>query len=477
MAQKIVIIGAGPGGYVAAVRAAQLGAEVTVVERDNVGGTCLNWGCIPSKVMKTTADMLDNFRKASAFGIQVTGSVDIDMEKLTLRKQQIIQNQSQGILNLFNDHNIRYLRGEANITGPTACSVTLGDGETHTVQWDKLILATGSAPLNGPAFSFDGDRIISSNDALYLKDVPGSILVLGGGVIGCEFASIFAALGSRVVLVEAFPRLLPLPSVDEACSKILQREMKKRKIQVLLNRTAIAVDKDSEKFRITLGPSPFAKETKPLKTEPETVDVEKMLVCIGRQPNTTGIGLENIGIATDSRGWIVADDRMQTNIAGVYAVGDVLGPSRIMLAHVASAEGIIAVDNALGNPRKMDYRVVPGVIFSQPETANVGLTEAQAKEQGYSVRSDSVLFRTLGKAHVIGEIAGEVKMVSSIDDGEILGVHIIGPHAGDLIAEGALAMQLGATVADLAETIHAHPTLSEAMLEVSLKALGRPLHG
>lgn len=477
MATKITIMGAGSGGYIAAIRAAQLGAEVTVIEQDSAGGTCLNRGCIPSKIMKTTAEMVDSFHRASEFGIVVDGKFRPDMERLMARKQNIIQSQIKGILGLFDRHNIRYLKGHGYIKDNKLTAVKLADGETVEVPWDRLILATGSEPLEIPPFPFDGKKIISSNDALNLREIPDSILIVGGGVIGCEFASIFASLGSAVTVVEAMSRMLPLPSVDEDCSRVIQREMKKRGIKFMVNRTVEKAEIDGEKVRVTIGPSPFNRKPKEKDLVPLTVEADKVLVCIGRSPNTADIGLEKLGVKMDDNGWIIADERMETGVPGVYAIGDVLGPSKIMLAHVASAEGLIAAENAMGGNRTMNYGVVPGAIFTMPEVANVGLTEAQAKEQGYNVRADSALFRTLGKAQVIGEIAGQAKIVSDAENGKILGVHIVGPRATDLIAEGTLAMQTGCTVTELAETIHAHPTLSEVMLEASFKAMDRPLHG
>jgi len=475
MAIRTAVIGAGPGGYVAAIRAAQLGAEVTVVERDNVGGTCLNWGCIPSKVMITTAEMLEKCHRALEFGVRLEGKAVPDMQRLMARKAKVIQDQSKGILDLFSHHKIRYLRGEGAVEKPGLAVVRPEQGEAVEIPWDKLILAPGTQPYDFPAFPFDGEQILSSNNALCLQEVPASIMVLGGGVIGCEFAFLLSALGSRVTVVEAMERLLPLPSVDEACSRVIEREMKKRKIKFLLRRTAERVERNGGKLRVTLGPSPLMPD--PKAGEPLAVEVDKLLVSIGRQPNTGGMGLDKLGVNLDARGWIEADERMETNVPGVYAIGDVLGPSKIMLAHVASVEGRVAAENAVGSGAVMDYRVVPGAIFTMPEVANVGLSEAQAGERGFIVRADTVLFRTMGKPQVMGEIAGEAKIVSDAETGRILGVHLVGPHATDLIAEGALAVKLGATVKDLAETIHAHPTLPEVMLEASCKALGRPLHG
>ena len=477
MAHKITVIGAGPGGYVAAIRAAQLGAEVTIIEQEAVGGTCLNWGCIPSKVMKTTAEMLEKFRRAQEFGIEVHGTVSPDMKALMVRKEKVIRDQTEGVLKLLKHHKITYLAGRGTIEGPNRVVARLLDGRRIEVRWDRLILATGSHQVSIPAFPFDGQRIISTNDALCLEEVPESVLILGGGVIGCEFAFILAALGAQVTVVEALSRMLPLPWVDEDSSKVLEREMKKRKIMFMLNRTVSGIDMGGEKCRVTVGPysAEQGPEHKPVKTS--VVEVDKILICVGRRPVTQGIGVEELGVKLDESGWIVAGERMETSASGVYAIGDILGPSKIMLAHVASREGIVAAENAMGRHKTMTYDVVPGAAFTMPEVANVGLTEAQAKERGYHIRSDSVLFRNLGKPHVIGEIAGHAKIVSDGESGRVLGVHIVGPHASDLIAEAALGMKLGCTVQDLADTIHAHPTLAEVLFEASLKGLDRPLHG
>ncbi len=477
MATKITIIGAGPGGYVAAIRAAQLGAEVTVIEKENVGGVCLNRGCIPSKIMITTAEMLEKFRRASEFGLTSDGFMRPDMARLMARKKTVIDIQAKGILGLFKHHKINYLKGDGYITASGLAEVRQTNGDKAEVAWDKLILATGTRPFNVPAFPFDGDKILSSDHALSLDEIPESIMIVGGGVIGCEFACMLASLGSRVTVVEALSRILPLPSVDPDCSKVLAREMKKRKIKLIVNRTVDEVKKENGLLNVTIGVSPFLENPTERDRKTQTACVNKMLVCIGRKPNTAGIGLETVGLEPDKRGWVAANARMETDIDGVYAIGDILGPDKIMLAHVASAEGLAAAENAMGGNQKMAYTVVPGAIFTAPEVANVGLTQAQAKEAGYAIRADKVLFRTIGKAHVIGEIAGQAKIVSDAQNGKILGVHIIGPHATDLIAEAALAIKMGASIKNIAETIHAHPTLAEIMQEVAFKGLGQGVHG
>jgi dihydrolipoamide dehydrogenase len=475
---KIAVLGAGPGGYVAAIRAAQFGADVTLMEEENIGGTCLNWGCIPSKVLITTADLLEKIRKADAFGITVEGNVCADMSRLMQRKNKVIQDQSKGILDLLKHHRIHYVKGTGSIKGKGLAVVRLQEGSEQEVPWEKLILATGTRPSPLPGIPFDGEKILSSNHALALQDVPESILIVGGGVIGCEFAFLLSALGSKVTVIEALSRLLPLPSVDENCSKVLHREMKKRKINFMVSHTLEALSEVDGKLRATILPSPFLESPAERNNQSLFVIVDKILVCIGRTPNSTNLeGFDRLGVRLDEKGWVVTNHRMETSVSDVYAVGDLLGPSKIMLAHVASAEGAVAAENAMGGQRDMDYSAVPSAIFTSPEIANVGLTEAQALEHGYEVRSDTVLFRSLGKAQVLGDIAGEAKIVSESVSGRILGVHLIGPHATDLIAEATLAVRIRATVQDLASTIHAHPTLAEIMAETSLKAMDRPLHG
>ena len=477
MAKRICIMGAGPGGYVAAVRAAQLGADVTLIEREAPGGTCLNWGCIPSKVLITAAELHAHCRRAADFGITVQDPVSVDMARLMARKEKVIQDQIKGLHSLFAHHRIRYHQGTAKILKTGLTEIRPPDGPTAVAAWDRLILATGSRPMDLPGLAVDGRRILSSNDALALDRVPPSLLIVGGGVIGCEFAHIFGTLGAQVTIVEALDRLLPLPSVDTACSKVLQREMKKRRIACMTHRVVQSVGETQEGLRAVIGPSPFNDTPSAKEKTPVEIAVDTVLVAVGRTPNTDGIGLEQTRVELDERGWVKTDDRLQTADPAIYAVGDVLGPNRVMLAHAASAEGLVAADNALDGGRRMEYHAVPGAIFTSPEVATVGLTESQARAAGHAVRSDEVLFRTLGKAQVLGEIAGQAKIVSETRTGQVLGVHIIGPHATELIAEGTLAVNKGLTVEDLAGTIHAHPTLAEIIGETALKAVDRPLHG
>jgi len=477
MGLKLVVIGAGPGGYVAAIRAAQLGAAVTLIEKERVGGTCLNWGCIPSKVLRTSAELLDRVRRGREYGLSVSGEISLDLRTLMARKEKVIENQAMGIVDILKQHRIQYIQGIGTITGPERVTVRGHDEEAWEIPWERLILALGSAPLDIPSLPVDGKRILSSNDALEIQAVPKSLLIVGGGVIGCEFAFIFSAFGSQVTVIEAKSRLIPLPCVDEDCSKVIQREMAKRKIAVILESTIERVEDKGEGLHVTLGVSPLVESPSDKIRRPASLEVEKVLLCIGRKPDTAGGGLERMGVKVDNSGWVVADETMKTNVPRIYAIGDVLGPSKVMLAHVASREGMVAAENAVGGRARMRYDAVPNVIFTMPEISNVGLTESQAREEGFQVKAESVLFRNIAKPHVIGEIGGIAKVIFEAGSGRILGVHLVGPCASDLIAEGALAVKSGCTIRELADTIHGHPTLAEIMSEVSMKALGRAIHG
>ncbi len=476
METKIVVIGGGPGGYVAAIRAAVLGGKVTLIEKENLGGTCLNWGCIPSKIMKHSADTFLKLSKANELGIDVSGSISTNINALMARKNKILETQRKGIAGLLKANKIDVEMGRASITAPGKVKVETKDCDDIHLEYDKLIIATGTEPLNVPDFSFDHQSILSSNDILSLDSLPESMLIVGGGVIGCEFAFIFSALGCKVTVVEAMSRVLPLPGVDADVSKLLQREMKKHKIKVLCDTVVTSCDKGDGDLTVHLDVSPFTDNPKPKKLKTDLIEAQKMAVCIGRSPLLSDLGIEQIGLKTP-RGWIEANDRLETSIDGVYAIGDILGPEKVMLAHVASHEGIIAAGNAMGQNKKMDYNVIPNAIFTMPEIGTVGLSECEAKNKGFNVESFSMNFRTLGKAQAINEIAGAAKMIVEIDTQTVLGVHIIGPHATDLIAEATLAIQQGLTTKQIAHTIHAHPTLAEIIGELSLKAIGIPIHG
>jgi dihydrolipoyl dehydrogenase len=475
MSKQITILGAGPGGYVAALRGAELGARVTVVENDNLGGTCLNWGCIPTKTLKSSAEAARKAERLEHFGIQLNGQIQPDFPAIMARKDKVVSTLVKGIHKAFMAGDVTLIKGTGHVVDPHLVRVVDQTGVSHHVVGDKLILATGSRPQALPNLSFDGENILSSDDVLKLKTIPPKIIILGGGVIGVEFAFIFKQLGSDVTVVEAMDRLIPLPNVDEDMGKTLLREMKKNKIAVHLKTTIAGFQRTgSGQMTATLGPSPFYEQATPTSAKNRHIEADTMFLTVGRAPNSDGIGLEQMGVGLDEKGWVIANEKMETRVADVYAIGDILGPQKVMLAHVASMEGLVAMENCLGGHRQMDYGAVPSGIYTFPEVADVGLTEAEAKKAGIDYNADTFLFRELGMSQAKGEISGQVKMITDKPSHRILGVHIIGEHATELIAEAVLALKMGATAQDLAETIHAHPTLAEGLWEVARKSL---LHG
>lgn len=469
MATQITVIGGGPGGYVAAIRAAQLGGEVTLIEREALGGTCLNWGCIPSKILRHAGELYDSLRQAAGFGVRVPDGAVFDPAAFQAHKEKVLATQREGIAALLKRAGVTLVRGEARCTGPNEVTVTTAAG-AEKIQYEKLLIAAGTMPKALPGLPFDHERILSSNDLLGLTALPVSLVIAGGGVIGCEFACMLAALGVQITVVEALDRLLPLPSVDASVSALLLREMKKRKIKVCLDTVVGACEPTAGGLSLQLVPAGAGGKA-------ETIEAEKLAVCVGRAPCTGGLGLDALGLETDARGWIPANERLETAVPGVYALGDILGPEKVMLAHAASHEGMIAAANALGGDEVMRYDAIPSAIFTMPEAACVGLSEAQAAEQGLEPVTATVLVRSMGKAQAIGELAGELKLIAAGADGRLLGVHITGARATELIGEAGLAVTQGLTLHDLADTVHAHPTLAELFPEAALKALGRGVHG
>ncbi len=456
---KITIIGAGPGGYVAAIRAAQLGAEVAVIEESEVGGTCLNWGCIPTKTLIASAEVLHKTKNAEDFGLELSGTVSPNILKIMERKKKVVDTQVKGIRGLFKSWGIRLVEGRGVITSPGKIKVTLKDGSSEELETDRIIIATGSKPAQIPVFPFDGRRILSSDHAINLDTVPKSLLIVGAGVIGCEFAFIYKEFGAEITMVEMMPRAVS--TEDEEISAILERELKKKKIKLLTNTGVQKVDVKEDVVTATLS-------------DGKTIDAEKVLVSIGRAVNSKNLGLEKVGVQTGKRGEIIINEKLQTNVEGVYAIGDVTGG--IMLAHLASKQGLIAAENAMGGNASVRYDVIPAAIFTTPEIASVGMREHQAAAKGIKYRVGRFQFRALGKAHAMGEISGLFKIISDESTDKILGAHIIGPHASDLIHEVAVAMEGGLTVKDIAHTIHAHPTLAEGIMETAEDVHGMAVH-
>ena len=458
---KVAVLGAGPGGYVAAIKAAQLGAQVTVVEAGHVGGVCLNRGCIPTKSLAAGAELFMKAKELSKFGIEMPGEPVANIAAMMERKNKIVETQVKGIMGLFKSWSVRIVEGRGKLTGPGRIEVkSMRRDGAEVIETDRVIISTGSRPAQIPAFPFDGRNILSSDDALSIGSVPASMIIAGAGAIGCEFASIFGALGSDITMVEMMDRAVA--TEDEEISELLEREFKKRKIKLIHKNTKIEkVDVRED------GVHAFTS------TGHELV-AEKMLVSIGRALNSDGMGLEETGVAKGKRGEIIVNDRMETSVPGVYAIGDVTGV--MMLAHVASRQGVVAAVNACGGSAAMDYSAVPAAIFTVPEIASVGLRGFQAEQAGIEVKVGRFQYRALGKAHAIGEIAGFIKVIADAGSDRVLGGHIIGAHASDLIHELAVAVRHGLTSAQLASTIHAHPTLGEGVLEACEAVRGQAIH-
>ena len=460
MTVKLTIIGAGPGGYVAAIRAAQKGAQVTVVEGAEVGGTCLNWGCIPTKTLIASAEALERTRRADEYGVEVSGTVGFNLSRIQERKDKIVSTQIKGIRGLLKSRGVTLMEGRGSLVSNAVVRVEKKDGSIIDVRSDKIIIATGSRPAKLAGFPFDGERVMTSDDAVQLKRIPKSILIVGAGVIGSEFAFIYRAFGAEVTLAELTPHALS--TEDEELSGIIEREFKKAKIKLIANVKVESVTKGADNMMTAL------------LSDGREVRTEAILVSIGRRMNSEDIGLEAVGVNKGGRGEITVNDRMETSVAGIYAIGDVTGNA--MLAHVASHQGLVAAENALGNDAVMDYAVVPAGIFTMPEIGSVGMREQQVREKGIAYRVGRFPFRGLGKAHAMGEITGLAKIIADADTDKILGVHLCGAHAADLIHEGALAMQMGATSEQLGQMIHAHPTLAEAVMEAAEDVHGMAIH-
>ena len=462
---KLIVIGAGPGGYAAAFAAAKH-MDVILIERDRLGGTCLHRGCIPTKTLRGSADALALAGRFKEFGLAGGVAPIADMPAIVARKDKVTATLAGGLEKTAASLGVRVLQGQARLTGPSSVCVVSDTGE-ETLTADGIVLATGSSPLELPGLPVDHSHILTSDDALNLQTVPESMVIVGGGVIGCELAFIFKAFGSRVTVVEGQDRLLPMPSVDEDVSRLLLREMKKKGISVELGKTVSDVVPQEQGVILSIGSSPFVTPATPVA--PKTVQASCVCVTVGRMPNSFGLGLDDVGVQTDSRGWIKVNDMLETSIPGIYAIGDALGPSHIMLAHMATAEAHTVVHNLLHpeDKRVQRYDIVPSAVFTDPEIGEVGLTEAQARERGFNVKATTFQLRELGKAQAMGALAGMIKLIIDADTDKLLGAHIVGAHASDLIAEAVLALQKGCTVTELAETIHAHPTLAEGIYEAA----------
>lgn len=454
----IAIIGGGPAGYVAGIRAQQMGARAVVIEKEYWGGTCLNVGCIPTKAMISTIEVLRLARMGAEMGLK--GEVEIDYSALLQRKDKVVNQLVTGVQGLLKANKADTVFGAARLRGQGRIEVQGSDG-ARTIEATNTLIATGSIPARPPIPGIDLPGVVDSTGLLELKAQPKELVIIGGGYIGIEFGSIFANIGTRVTVVEMLPRILTL--TDEELAKRLQQMLKKDGVEFHLGAQVLAIEEGEDRLAVRYSEN----------GEEKAVHGDTVLVATGRWPYTEGLGLEEAGIEMNGRA-IKATASMETNVPGIYAAGDVVG--RIPLAHVAWEESKVAVSNMLGKRAKMEYHAVPAVVFATPELASVGLTEAEALDQGYEVRVGRFPFSANGRALGMGEPVGMVKIVSEAGSGEILGAHILGPHASDLIAEAVIAMEMGATAEDIDLTIHAHPTLPEAMQEAALGTTGKMIH-
>jgi dihydrolipoamide dehydrogenase len=459
----LIVIGGGPAGYVGAIRASQLGLRTALVERDKVGGTCLHVGCIPTKVLLHTAERLEEIREAEDMGIVIEGAVRLDYGRLTARKDRVVTTNFRGVEYLMRKHGITTVQGQGRLLDPTRVRVTATGGSTSDLEGRHILLATGSLPRSLPGITIDNDRILDSSGALRLPAVPRSIAILGAGAVGTEFASMFAAFGATITLVEMMPSILPLE--DEEVAAVLSKSLQRRGVTVRTGTMVTGAMPAGDGVRVTVRSGDAE----------DTIDAEYVLVAVGRSPITDGLGLEQVGLAA-ARSGLAVNERMQTAVPSVYAAGDMIGG--LLLAHVASAEATMAVEAMAGQtPAPLDPSLMPRATYSIPQVASVGLTEKQAREQGSDVAVGRFPFTANARATILGQREGLVKIVSDRALGEILGLHIVGPQATELLPEGVLGKSLEATVLEIGQAVHAHPTLSEAVREAGLSALGRAIHG
>ena len=458
-----IVVGGGPGGYPCAIRLGQLGLRVACVEEEQYGGVCLNWGCIPSKALISTAHLWDKAREGETQGI-VFGESKLDLSRTQTWKNEIVKKLTGGVRQLLKANGATLVAGRGRLLDTRTVGVSAPDGtEDRLVARQAIVLATGSATIQIPGFEFDGRQVIGAREAVSLAEVPRRLVVIGGGVIGLELGSVYQTFGSELSVVELTPTLLP--GIDPDCVKVVSRRLEKRGAHLYTSTQALGLqrrDDGSLGVRVR-GPSGEA-----------TLDADVVLVAVGMKPRSRDLGLEQVGVHVDARGFVPTNERCETNVSGVYAVGDVSGPP--MLAHKASKEGEICAEVIGGLPAAKDWVTVPGVVFTEPEIATAGMTEAKAREAGYEIRVGKFPFSILGRAMSLRETEGFVKVVTDVPTGRILGIHIVGPGACDLISEAALALETVATAEDMALTIHPHPTLGEALMEAAAASIGHAIH-
>ncbi|MFQ5837486.1 MAG: dihydrolipoyl dehydrogenase [Thermoplasmata archaeon] len=462
MARKVraAVIGAGPGGYVAAIRLGQLGVETVLVEKDRLGGECLNYGCIPSKALISIGNLVHKVRGAEEMGVHVKG-LTVDGEKLQSWKRKVVDRLAKGIAGLCKAAGVEVLYGDATFLSPRRLEVSSAEGMT-TLEAENFIIATGSEPIPLKGFDVDGERVIFPKQSLELTRIPESMTIIGGGITGLEIGTMYAKLGTRVVVVELLDQLLPGIPMDIV--KVIERSLRRLRVEYHVKSKALGLEKRED--RVVLEVETPQKRIR--------IESELLMVSVGRRARTAGLGLDKAGVKLNSEGFIRVDKRMQTSAQGIYAIGDVIGVP--YLAHKASKEGIVAAEAIAGLPSEADFRAMPAAIFTDPEIAMVGLSEEQAGEQGYDVAVGKFPFSASGRALTTGKADGFVKVVAERSTREVLGVQIVGPEASDLISEAALAIEMGAVADDIALTVHPHPTLPESFMEAAEDVLGKAIH-
>lgn len=466
MKYDVAVIGSGPGGYVAAIRAAQLGLKTAIIEKENtLGGTCLNVGCIPSKALLDSSEHYHNAHSNFATHGILLQDLKVDMQQMIARKREVVEQNVSGIAFLMKKNKIDVYNGLGSFVTANQIKVSKPDGSSEFVESDKVIIATGSVPNVPAAFNFDGKRVITSTEALEITEVPEKMVIIGGGVIGLELGSVFGRLGSKIEVVEYLDRIIP--TMDKDCGKELMRSLKKIGFNFHFNHMVTSVVTENEKVKVAMQ--------KRDSDEQQEIVADYCLVAIGRIPYTDNLGLENIGIERDNKGRIVVDHHLQTKVSGVYAIGDVVQGA--MLAHKAEEEGVFVAEVIAGQKPHIDYNLIPGVVYTWPEVASVGKTEDELVAAGIPYKTGKFPYKALGRARASMDLDGMVKMLAHQETDEILGIHIVGARAADMIAEGVALMEFRASAEDVARMSHAHPTYTEAIREAALAATGnRSIH-
>jgi dihydrolipoamide dehydrogenase len=457
----VTIIGAGPGGYVAAIRAAQLGLKVALVEKEHLGGVCLNWGCIPTKALLRNAEVISLLGRGKEFGFTLTG-FEADFGAAVDRSRKVSQRLVKGVGALMRKNQVEVFEGSGILKSANTVEVTLAEGGTHTLETRNVIVATGGQARTIPGIEVDGERVLTYREAIVLRELPASAVVVGAGPIGMEFAHVWRSYGAEITVVEMLPRALPLE--DEEVSQEVERAFKRQKVHVLTSTRVQGVETTADSVRVRVSSDEGE----------QTLEAERALIAIGVRPNSEHLGLEGVGVQVE-RGNIVVDASLRTNVPGIYAIGDVTG--KLPLAHVASAQGIVAAETIAGiDAVTLNYEMMPRCTYCHPQVASFGLTEAQATERGYEVGVGKFPFRANGKALGFGDYDGFVKIVADTVSGEILGAHLVGPEVTELLPELALAREWELTPEEIARTVHAHPTLSEALMEAAHGVFGEAIH-